>query len=145
MARRIGVNRALKMAMFGEPVDAKTMMDWGYVSFVAPAGEEFEKLVHEKAKWFGEAATTALYVIKNCIKFGSRHPQIGLIMEQIGFGMNAGGFDMGEGVVAFNRRVKVECPDCKGKKTLDDGTKCSTCRGRGSIKVKDTPHFKGFA
>ena len=141
MAARIGVNRALRMCMFGEHHDAKTMQDWGYVSWVAPAGEEFEKIVHEKAKWFGEAATTALYVIKNCIKFGTQHPQIGLIMEQIGFGMNAGGFDMKEGILAFNRKVK--CPVCKGKGKFEDGTKCENCGGRR--KLKDKPHFKGFA
>ncbi len=51
MAARVGLNRALRMAYFGEHFDAKTMLDWGLVSWIAPAGEEFEKLVHEKAKY----------------------------------------------------------------------------------------------
>lgn len=140
MAARIGINRTLKMGMFGEPVDAKTMEDWGYVSWVAPAGDEFEKLVHEKAKWLGNAATSALFVIKKCIKFGTRNEQLGLMMEQMGFGLNAVASDVKEGIIAFNRRIK--CPECKGKGKFEDGTKCSNCGGRR--KIKDTPNFKGY-
>ena len=140
MAARIGVNRALRMAMFGEPIDGQTAVDWGLASWIAPAGEEFEKLVHEKAKWFGEAATTALFIIKKCIKFGTRYEQLGLIMEQIGFGVNSGASDSTEGIMAFNRKVK--CPKCGGKGKFEDGTKCDMCGGRR--KIKDTPHFIGM-
>jgi len=144
MAARVGLNRAMRMAMFGEPIDGQTAVDWGLASWIAPAGDEFEKLVHEKAKWLGDAATTALFVIKKCIKFGTRYEQLGLIMEQMGFGINSASEDSKEGILAFNRKVRVECPKCKGKKTLEDGSKCDKCRGRGKIKVKDTPHFKGI-
>ncbi len=140
MAARIGVNRALRMAMFGEHFDAKTMLDWGLVSWVAPAGEEFEKLVHEKANWFGEAATTSLFIIKKCVKFGTRYEQLGLITEQLGFGVNSASGDVSEGILSFNRKVK--CPVCLGKGKMEDGSKCPNCGGRR--KVKDTPHFKGF-
>ena len=80
MAERIGVNRALQLAMTGDPIDGQTAVDWGLANWIAPAGEEFEKLVHEKAKWFGEAATTAMFVIKKCVKFGTRNIQLGTIM-----------------------------------------------------------------
>ena len=141
MAARVGINRALRIAMFGEHFDAKTMLDWGLVSWVAPAGEEFEKLIHEKAKWFGEAATTSLFVIKKCIKFGTRNEQLGLIMEQMGFAVNSGSFDAKEGILAFNR--KLRCKNCGGKgKMPDTGEKCPVCNGRR--KVKDVPHFKGI-
>ncbi len=140
MAARIGVNRALKMAMFGDPIDAKTALDWGLAAWVAPAGEEFEKLVHEKAKWLGAAPTTALYVIKKCVKFGSRYQELGCMMEQLGFGVNSASFDAKEGIMAFNRKVK--CPKCGGKGKFEDGTKCDMCGGRR--KIKDSPHFKGI-
>jgi len=140
MAARVGVNRALRMAMFGEPIDGQTAVDWGLASWVAPAGDEFEKLVHEKAKWFGEAATTALFVIKKCVKFGTRYEQLGLIMEQLGFGVNSGASDSKEGIMAFNRKVK--CPKCGGKGKFEDGTKCDMCGGRR--KIKDTPHYIGM-
>ena len=140
MAARVGVNRALRMAMFGEPIDGQTAVDWGLASWVAPAGEEFEKLVHEKAKWFGEAATTALFVIKKCVKFGTRYEQLGLMMEQLGFGVNSGTSDSKEGIMAFNRKVK--CPKCGGKGKFEDGTKCDMCGGRR--KIKDTPHYIGM-
>ena len=140
LASRIGLNRALRMAYFGEQMDAKTMMEWGLVSWMAPAGEEFEKLVHEKAKWLGDAATTALFIIKKCVKFGTRYPQLGLIMEQLGFGVNSASFDSKEGVAAFNR--KVRCPVCGGKGKMEDGSECPNCKGRK--RIKDTPHFKGI-
>jgi enoyl-CoA hydratase/carnithine racemase len=140
LAPRVGLNRALRMAFFGEQFDAKTMMEWGLVSWMAPAGDEFEKLVHEKAKWLGDAATTALFVIKKCVKFGTRYPQLGLIMEQLGFGINSASFDSKEGVAAFNR--KVRCPVCGGKGKMEDDSICPNCKG--SKRIKDTPHFKGI-
>ncbi|MHA1148074.1 MAG: enoyl-CoA hydratase-related protein [Promethearchaeota archaeon] len=144
MASRVGVNRAMQIGFFGEPLNAQTALDWGLANWVAPEGEEFEKLVHEKAKWLGEAATTALFIIKKGIKFGTRDIPLGLMMEQLGFGVNSASYDAKEGILAFNRKVRVECPDCGGKKTTADGSKCPKCRGRGKIKVKDTPHFKGI-
>ena len=140
MAERVGVNRALQLAMTGDPIDGQTAVDWGLANWIAPAGEEFEKLVHEKAKWFGEAATTALFVIKKCVKFGTRNIQLGTIMEQMGFGINQVSFDAKEGIMAFNRKVK--CPKCGGKGKFEDGTECNVCKGRR--KLKDTPHFKGL-
>jgi enoyl-CoA hydratase/carnithine racemase len=140
LAERIGVNRSLRVGYFGENFDAKTMMDWGLVTWIAPAGEEFEKLVHEKAKWLGDAPTTALFIIKKCVKFGTRYPELGIIMEQLGFGVNSASFDSKEGVAAFNR--KVRCPVCGGKGKMEDGSECPNCKGRK--RIKDTPHFKGI-
>ncbi len=140
MAARIGVNRALRMGFFGEHYDAKTMLDWGLVTWMAPSGEEFEKLVHEKAKWLGDAPTTSLFVIKKCIKFGTRYPQLGLMMEQVGFGVIQASFDAKEGIAAFNRRIK--CSVCGGKGKMEDGNTCSNCGGRK--RIKDTPHYKGI-
>ncbi|MFX0027130.1 MAG: enoyl-CoA hydratase-related protein [Candidatus Hermodarchaeota archaeon] len=140
LAERIGLNRALRVGYFGEHFDAKAMHDWGLVTWMAPAGEEFEKLVHEKAKWLGDAPTTALFIIKKCVKFGTRYPQLGIMMEQLGFGVNSASFDSKEGVAAFNR--KVRCPVCNGKGKMEDGSTCENCGGRK--RIKDTPHFKGL-
>ncbi|MFW9951330.1 MAG: enoyl-CoA hydratase/isomerase family protein [Candidatus Thorarchaeota archaeon] len=102
MARRIGVARALKMCYFGEPETAETMHNWGYVSFLCNDGDEFEKLIHEKASWIGNAATTSLFVIKKAVKFGTQVPiEIGNNFEFFGFGVNAGSKDVNEGVMAF--------------------------------------------
>ncbi|NHJ25016.1 MAG: enoyl-CoA hydratase/isomerase family protein [Candidatus Lokiarchaeota archaeon] len=102
MARRVGVARALKMCLFGQPESAETMHNWGYVSFLCNEGEEFEKLIHEKASWLGNAATTSLYVIKKAVKFGTQIPiEIGNIFEMLGFGVNAGSKDVNEGIMAF--------------------------------------------
>ncbi len=141
LAARVGVGRALQIAMLGDPIDGQTAVDWGLANFIAPAGEEFEKLVSEKAKWFGEAATTSLFVIKKCVKFGTRYEQLGLMMEQLGFGLNQGSFDAKEGILAFNRKIKCPNPDCQRGK-LADGSTCPVCKG--ARKIKDTPHFKGM-
>lgn len=140
MTARIGINRAMQMGMFGEPIDAKTALDWGLANWVAPAGDAFEKLIADKAKWLGDAATTSLFVIKKCIKFGTRYEQLGLIMEQMGFGLNSASFDAKEGILAFNRKVK--CQKCGGKGKMEDGSQCPVCKG--ARKLKDTPHFKGM-
>ena len=140
LTERIGLNRALRVGYFGEQFDAKTMHDWGLVTWMAPAGDEFEKLVHEKAKWLGDAPTTALFIIKKCVKFGTRYPQLGIMMEQLGFGVNSASFDSKEGIAAFNR--KVRCPVCNGKGKMEDGSACKNCGGRK--RIKDTPHFKGL-
>ncbi len=140
MAARVGLNRAMEIAMFGEPLSGEKALEWGLVNWVAPAGDEFEALVHEKASWLGNAATTALFIIKKCVKFGTRNIQLGTIMEQMGFGINSASSDSKEGIMAFNRKVK--CPKCKGKGKFEDGTKCDNCGGRR--KLKDVPHFKGI-
>lgn len=140
LAERIGLNRAMRVGYFGEQFDAKTMLDWGLVTWMAPAGEEFERLVHEKAKWLSEAPTTALFIIKKCVKFGTRYPQLGIMMEQLGFGVNSASFDSKEGIAAFNR--KIRCPVCGGKGKMEDGSTCQNCGG--AKRIKDTPHFKGL-
>lgn len=105
MARHIGVARATKMIYFGERVSAQDMYDWGYVSFLGEEGEEFEKLVHEKASWLGNAATTSLYVIKKAVKFGTQVPlKVGLMFEQFGFGINSASSDVMEGINSFLKR-----------------------------------------
>ena len=102
MARRIGVNRALNMIYFGERISAEKMLEWGHVSYLCDDGEEFENLIHEKASWLGNAATTSLFVIKKAIKFGTQVPlEIGNIFEMLGFGVNAGSKDVNEGIMAF--------------------------------------------
>ncbi|MGV9173413.1 MAG: enoyl-CoA hydratase/isomerase family protein [Promethearchaeia archaeon] len=112
MMRHIGLARTTQMIYFGERVDAETMKDWGYVTFLAEEGDEFENLVKEKAKELGDAATTSLIMIKKCLKFGTQVPlDIGLQFEQLGFGLNSTSSDVQEGIKAFLRRKE---PDYKG-------------------------------
>ncbi|MFO7796798.1 MAG: enoyl-CoA hydratase/isomerase family protein [Promethearchaeia archaeon] len=109
MARHIGLARTTKMIYFGERVSAEEMHEWGYVSFLAEEGDEFESLVNEKASWLGHAATTSLTVIKKCLKFGTEvPPNIGLQFEQLGFGVNSAAEDVKEGINAFLRRKEPE-------------------------------------
>ncbi len=100
LAKRIGTNRTLRFLYFGEQLSAYQMYEWGYVTFLVDE-EKFEDLVHEKAKWLGNAATTALFNIKKCIKYGTRAEQLGTIMEQFGAAINSASSDRAEGRKAF--------------------------------------------
>ena len=105
MIRHIGLARTMKMLYFGERVSAEQMYDWGYVGFLAEEGDEFENLVHEKASWLGNAATTSLAIIKKATKFGTQVPlKIGLLFEQLGFGVNSASSDVQEGIMSFLKR-----------------------------------------
>ncbi len=109
MAKHIGLARTFKMIYFGKRVSAEDMHEWGYVSFLAEEGEEFENLVDEKATHLGNSATTSLTVIKKCLKFGTEVPvSVGLQFEQLGFGVNSAAEDVKEGINAFLRRKEPE-------------------------------------
>jgi len=140
MIRYIGLGKATRMLYFGETFSAETMADWGLVTFLVE-DDEFEKVVHDKARELGNSATTSLIVMKRCIRLGTQVPlKIGLQLEQIGLGLNFISQDVKEGVTAFSRRIK--CPVCKGKGKMEDGTNCANCAG--ARKIKDTPCFKGY-
>ncbi|TXT64459.1 MAG: 3-hydroxypropionyl-coenzyme A dehydratase [Promethearchaeota archaeon] len=103
--RNLGFSRSIKMLYFGERVSAKELYKNGYVSFLAKEGDEFEKMLHDKACMLGNSATTALSIIKKCLKFGTEVSiPIGLQFEQLGFGVNSAAEDVQEGIKAFLRK-----------------------------------------
>ncbi len=141
MARHIGQARAMKMIYFGEQFSGEQMHDWGYVSFLTEEGDEFEKVIAEKAKFLGSAPTTSLAIIKKAVKYGTQAGlDVGLQFEMMGFGLNSTSSDVAEGISAFNRKVK--CPQCAGKGKFEDGTTCPNCKG--AKRIRDSPKYKGF-
>jgi enoyl-CoA hydratase/carnithine racemase len=110
LAKRIGVNRALRVLFFGEMFSAEQMYKWGLVNFLVD-DDKFEDVIHKKAKWLGNAATTALFNIKKCIKYGTRAEQLGTIIEQLGAGINSASRDRAEGRKAF---FEKRDPEYKG-------------------------------
>ena len=111
MVRYIGLARAAKMLYFGERYSAEEMHEWGYVRFLVNE-DQFERFVHEKAQWLGNAPTIALMMIKKALKLGTQVPlKIGLQFEQLGFGINSASDDVKEGINAF---LKKREPEFKG-------------------------------
>ena len=111
MIRNIGLARATQMLFLGEQHSAEQMYEWGFVNFLVE-NDKFEERVHEIAKKIGNSATTSLMVIKKCIRFGSQVPlNVGLQLEQLGFGVNSAAEDVAEGIRAFLRRKE---PNFKG-------------------------------
>jgi len=111
MIRNIGLTRATQMLFLGEHHPAEQMYEWGLVNFLVE-DNKFEDKVHEIAKKIGNSATTSLMVIKKCLRFGSQVPlNVGLQLEQLGFGVNSASEDVAEGIRAFLRRKE---PNFKG-------------------------------
>jgi len=109
MVRRIGLARATQMIYYGEHYSAEKMQEWGHVDYIAEEGEDFEKLVHKRASMLGNSPTTSLYVVKKCLKFGTQVPlKIGLIFEQLGFGINSASKDFMEGIQAFMQKRETK-------------------------------------
>ena len=101
LIRSLGMMKAKKMIIFGEHYTAQQMYEWGFVAYLAD-DDKFEELVHEKASWVGNAPTKSLFVIKKCINYGTQVPlNIGLQLEQLGFGINSQSKDVVEGFTAF--------------------------------------------
>jgi len=100
LAKKIGISRAFRVLYFGETFSAEQMFKWGHVDFLAN-DDQFEEMVHEKVKWLGNAPTTALFSMKKCLKYGTRCEQLGLIMEQLGAGINSVSHDREEAKNAF--------------------------------------------
>ncbi|GAB4315926.1 MAG: hypothetical protein Kow0069_17950 [Promethearchaeota archaeon] len=108
LVRHVGVARAKWLIYTGERVPAKQLEQWGYVAKVFP-DDQFEQGVHELASKIGKGPTTALYVIKKAINFGTEVPlSIGLKFEQLGFAINSQSSDVVEGINAFFRRKEPE-------------------------------------
>lgn len=66
LPRAIGTRRAKQMAMFGEPVDAATALDWGLVNEVVPAAD-LEATGLDWAQRLATGPTVALSLIKRLI------------------------------------------------------------------------------
>ena len=106
LLRNIGKIRTKTMIYFGEHYPAEVMYKWGMVSFLVE-NDEFEKVVHEKASWIGNAPTKSLFVIKKAIDYGSQVPlNVGLQFELLGYAINSQSADVREGVTAFLEKRK---------------------------------------
>jgi len=101
LARYIGLGRAKWMVYTGSQVPAQQMFDWGLLSKVVEDAD-FEDEVHALASKIGNGPTTAYYVVKKCINFGTQVPlSIGLKFEDMAYAENSQASDLAEGIRAF--------------------------------------------
>jgi enoyl-CoA hydratase/3-hydroxyacyl-CoA dehydrogenase len=108
MARHIGLGRTKWMIFTGERISAEDMYDWGYVSKLVD-DDKFEEEVHKLASRIGKGATTAYYVIKKAMNYGTQVPHyIGVNFETLGFAVNSQASDVAEGINAFIKRREPE-------------------------------------
>jgi len=108
MARHIGLARTKKMILTGDFIDAKTMLEWGYLADLYTV-EEFDQKVHELASKLGNGPTVALIYAKRSMNYGSQVPlPIGMQFESQGFGINSTSHDLEEGLKSFNEKRKPE-------------------------------------
>src|SRR3954451_363337 len=74
VTRRIGEARAKEMMFLGEPIDARTALDWGLVNRVVPDGESLQA-AHELAAVLKMRPRTALKLCKRIIDLSFEVPQ----------------------------------------------------------------------
>jgi enoyl-CoA hydratase len=112
LARIVGKARAAELCLFGEPVDAKTALDWGLVNRVVPQA----RLAAESAELAGKLASYSPLALKytlEAINTASDVPLAeGQAYEATLFGLSFGTEDMKEGTAAFLEKRKA---DFKGK------------------------------
>lgn len=111
MVQHIGMARTKLMIYTADNFSAEKMMEWGYVASVVDV-DKFEEEVHKVASLIGKGPTTSYYVIKKCMNYGTQVPRnVGLVFEQLAFGLNSTSPDVVEGVTAF---FSKKAPDFKG-------------------------------
>jgi len=105
MSRHIGLARTKKMILTGDFVDAKSMLEWGFLADLYTV-EEFDEKVHKLASKLGNGPTIALIYAKRSMNYGTQVPlPIGMQFESQGFGINSTSHDLDEGLKSFNEKM----------------------------------------
>jgi len=104
LPRLIGVGRALRMMLSGEPVTSEYALEIGLVNEVAPA-EELEVRSHAYARLLAARSAPALAAIKRLVLAGIELPlAAGLQIERAALPEILGSADYAEGLAAFAER-----------------------------------------
>lgn len=108
LVRLVGKARALELCLLGEPIDARTALEWGLLTRVVP---QSKLLVEAKtiAKKLGSYSPLALKYTLEAINNASDVPLAeGLSYEASLFGLSFGTEDMKEGTSAFLQKRKAQ-------------------------------------
>jgi enoyl-CoA hydratase/carnithine racemase len=101
LSRAIGRKRALELLLTGEPIDARTALDWGLVNRVVP-GEELEDAVAELAGRIAASSPLTVAIGKEAFYAQvelDEHRAYDLVKDVMA--MNAQAADAQEGMCAF--------------------------------------------
>jgi enoyl-CoA hydratase/carnithine racemase len=104
LPRLIGVGRAKRMMLTGEPIDAATAAAWGLVTEVLPS-ERLMPRALELAGRIAENAPTAVQAVKE-LADAAAGEGLATALESLAAGFAAGTEDAREGVAAFRAKRK---------------------------------------
>jgi len=106
VGRAVGRKRAMEMLLTGQPIDARTALDWGLVNRVAP----IEKLDEEIRQFTGEilAKSAAVVALGKKVFYEQLDRPLGAAYETAGNAMvaNLGLEEAAEGIDAFLQKRK---------------------------------------
>ena len=107
LVRAVGKSRATELCLFGDPIDAKTALDWGLVVKVTP----YEQLLDEAKLLAGKLASYSPLAVRWTLEALNRASDAslvdGLAYEASLFGLCFATEDMKEGTLAFLEKRKA--------------------------------------
>lgn len=108
LSRLVGISRAKELIMLGRRIKAQEAVQWGLATKAVPQ-EELMAKAQEMADRLLEKGPVALDIAKRLIGASlSASQDVGLVMENLGFGVLCASEDKQEGLASFIEKRKAE-------------------------------------
>ncbi|MGO4387782.1 enoyl-CoA hydratase/isomerase family protein [Microvirga sp. 2YAF29] len=111
VTQRIGLGRAKEMMLLGDPIDARTALDWGLANRIAPKGNALT-VARELAATLASGPAQAMYACKAALEYAHDLPEELAIKRTLDLseGLSQTG-DFSEGVGAFRAKRPAKFND----------------------------------